>query len=203
MTGPNNKLLRWTIILFAIFFAAEVFLSFISIFILKTAFSDIDYGITFVAFLIAFTIYVVVMILLLNRCCFDLADKTMYFTAAYTAYGVFAGFGILLIYVSYNETYTWLFGMYKIFYYTSLPVSVLWSALLLHMFMLGIIAVVPLCMSYVFTENTSWTDREYRIKEIAAALRASAADEQQKRAVLASLSDDITYDEITELLKDE
>ncbi|MBR0366139.1 MAG: hypothetical protein IJH94_04985, partial [Clostridia bacterium] len=150
-----------------------------------------------------FVIYVVVMILLLNRCCFDLADKTMYFKAAYTAYGVFACLSILFIYVCYNETYTWLFGIYKIFYYTFLPVSVLWSALLLHIFMLGIIYVVPLWMSYVFAENTSWTDREYSIKEIAAALRASTADEQKKRAVLASLSDDITYDEITELLEDE
>ena len=200
---PNNKLLRWTILLLAVFFVAEVMLSYLALSILKTRIIGINYGMTFVALLIGFVIYIVVTIPLLNRCCFDLADKAMYFKAAYIAYGIFICLSILMKYVCYKETFTWLFGIFEIFYYTFLPMGVLMSVMTMHLIMLTLIYVVPFWMSYVFTDNTSWTDRAYSIREIAAALRASAADEQKKRAVLASLSDDITYDEITELLKDE
>ena len=203
MTVPNNKLLQWTILLFAAFFVAEVVLSYFALSILKAGVVDKNYGMTFVALLVGFVIYIVVTVLVLNRCCFDLADKTMYFKAAYTAYGIFICLSVLLNYVCYKETFTWLFGIYKMFYYTFLPISVLGSVMAMHVFMLAMIFVVPLRMSYVFVENNSWTDREYSIREIAAALAASTADEQKKRAVLASLSDDITYDEITDLLKDE
>ena len=82
MTGPNNKLLRWTILLFAVFFVAEVVLSYLALLILKSGVIDNTFGMTFVALLIGFVIYIFVTVLVLNSCCFDLADKTMYFKAA-------------------------------------------------------------------------------------------------------------------------
>lgn len=199
----GNKVLRWVGLLFAEMTLAEAGLSYLAIIVLRVSGFGDDYGPTLIVLMLALLVYFAVTIVFLNRCCFDLMDKKKYYKAAGIAYGAFIVLSIVFRYVCYNDTYTWLFGMYKILSYSFLPIGSLGSVMIVHVLMITAILIVPQHLSYLFTDETSWTDREYKIYDIAEALKHSLATESERRAVLVGFSDELTYDDITELLKDD
>lgn len=199
----ENKVLRWAGILFAEMSLAEAGLSYLAIIVLRAGGFGDDYGPTFIALILGLLVYFTVTIIFLNRCCFDLLDKKQYYKAAGIAYGAFIALSIIFRFVCYRDTYTWLFGLYKILSYSFLPIGSVGSVIIVHTFMIIAILIVPQHLSYLLTEETSWTDREYKIYDIAEALKQSSATEPERRRVLAGFSDELTYDDITELLKNE
>ncbi len=201
----ENKTLRWIGILLTEMVLAEVLLSYIAIVVLRMGRFANTYAPTFIALLSGLFVYFVVTIIFLNRCCFDLLDKKLYYKTVGIAYGIFIAISVIFKFVCYMDTYTWLFGLYKIFNYTVLPVGSLGSVFIVHVFMIIAILIVPQHLSYLLTEESeiSWTDKEYRIVDIAEALKKSSATEAECRKVLVGFSDELTYDDITELLSND
>lgn len=105
----------------------------------------ISVGLSFVGIFI----YVFINVIFQRRCCFDLADKKLYYKTNYIAYLIFASINMICIPVLDAATYAWIFSLTRAMRYLYIVVPNIVSALVFHIIMLLVIYISPYGMERI------------------------------------------------------
>jgi hypothetical protein len=94
-------------------------------------------------------IYAFINVLFQRRCCFDLADKNLYYKTNYIAYLMFVFINMICILILDGTTYAWMFSLTRAMRYLYIVVPNVVSALIFHGVMLLAIYISPYGMDRI------------------------------------------------------
>ena len=104
----------------------------------------------FIAFLGAL-LWMVLNVIMLRHCYFDLRSKMEYYISNYIAYAIF-GMCTVIVYLRFSPAvYGWIFAITKFLKYTTLNVSTVISTAFFHLLAGLMILIVPFTMSWIFS----------------------------------------------------
>ena len=129
-----------------------VFLSIISIFLNFSGIAG-SQKMLMVCLSAGVVVFIGINLHMLKQCFFDLRDKKLYYFTNYIAYLFYAAVSIIIYAIGGNTVYAWIFAITKFMRYSSFGISTPLSALIFHLIMLLVIAVAPLGMNWIFTED--------------------------------------------------
>lgn len=126
----------------ALFSAIAVVLNILGLFTTTTSVFILDF--------LAAACWFTLNLFMLRHCYFDLRDRKIYYVSNFIAYAVF-GICTVIAYLYFSSSvYGWIFAITKLFKYTALNFSTVWSAALFHLFGGLMILLAPIGMKWVF-----------------------------------------------------
>lgn len=107
-------------------------------------------GLVPISMMILTLVYVILNVLMLRRCYYDIMGIRDYYTGNVVAYLVFAIINIVVCILFNDVIYTWLFAITKFARFFGENVSKIESALIFHLIMLMVIFVAPVGMKEIY-----------------------------------------------------
>lgn len=100
--------------------------------------------------LVVTIIFVTANAFMLRHCFFELHDRKAYYVLNYTAYGIFMLITVLVYEIFGQIPYAWMFNTLKLLAFSEFDFSTAAATAVTHFMMLGVIALAPIGMDWVF-----------------------------------------------------
>lgn len=109
-------------------------------------------------------VYIVINMSMLNHCYFDMSeepDGRIYLKSNILAYGIFAVINLIVYFLANSEGYTWFFAITKFAKYMPFGINTLVSAIIFHVIMFAVIALVPVRMKRIVAQRKEMEEEGY------------------------------------------
>lgn len=116
--------------------------------------------------LAATVIFVTANVFMLRHCFFELHDRVAYYLLNYIAYGIFMLITVLVYKIFGQVPYAWMFNTLKLLAFSKLEsVTTAGATAVTHIIMLGVIALAPIGMDWVFDIPVEEFEDEFEDEE--------------------------------------
>ena len=109
--------------------------------------TDMAYSLVLLAVTV---IFVTANVFMLRHCFFELHDRVAYYLLNYIAYGIFMLITVLVYKIFGQVPYAWMFNTLKLLAFSDFDFSTAAATAVTHFAMLGVIALAPIGMDWIF-----------------------------------------------------
>lgn len=124
--------------------------------------TDMAYSLVLLA---ATVIFITANVLFLRHCFFELHDRKAYYVLNYTAYGIFMLITVLVYEIFGQIPYAWMFNSLKLLAFSEFDFSSANATAVTHFVMLGVIALAPIGMDWIFDIPVEELEDEFEDEE--------------------------------------
>ena len=103
-----------------------------------------------IVLLVATAIFITANVFMLRHCFFELHSRRDYYLYNYIAYGIFMLITVLVYKIFGQVPYAWMFNTLKLLAFSDFDFSTAAATAVTHFAMLGVIALAPIGMDWIF-----------------------------------------------------